>query len=499
MTGSVQCLGRYLLLKCLGRGGFATVHLAWDPDAEETVAVKVLHPQYAAVPELVERFRREAETLRSLPRSPHLVELKGFEHLDGQYAIVMEYVEGEDLDRVLKKRGKLPLDEALEIAAQVAEGLAVAHDAGVIHRDVKPKNLRITPAGLVKVMDFGIAKAVEDSGLTGTGQVIGTAAYIAPERWLGRPADARTDVYSQGLVLYEMLAGAPPFTGDTPAVMHKHLLESPQPIDRGMQIPTGVERLVKKALAKEPDKRHATAGELLRDLRNLRPPAPAPAPAVSGAPAAGSDDTMTHTRGPAEQMPDRGRRRAVPAVLVMALVTLALVASYGAGRELAARAADDRWQVSMTALALSATPTLTPMPTRPPMTPVPTIAPAPTRPPATPVPTDTPVPTVSPAPTRPPATPVPSDTPAAVPTFWLEVRPGLSNVQVRSGPATLYGSLGEVNAGDRLTVIGKHPSTNWLKVCCVGPNKDVEGWLLAQEDWVRVSVPLDQLPVATFP
>jgi len=212
-------IGHYEVIGRIGSGGFATVYQARDVHSGETVALKVLHAQYAQDQEFVRRFRKEGELIRNLPDNPHLVKPKE-QSVEGETCyLAMEYVEGQDLDELLARRGSLSFEEATSIASQVAEALGCAHRQGVIHRDIKPQNIKITPTGVVKVLDFGIARATEGTKLTQTGAAllavpIGTPQYMAPEVWEGKPADCRTDVYALGLVLPVFLRGpAPPAPG----------------------------------------------------------------------------------------------------------------------------------------------------------------------------------------------------------------------------------------------------------------------------------------------
>ena len=200
--------GRYALQRQLARGGMADVFLAHDELLDRPIAVKVLFPQFASDPAFVERFRREAQAAANL-NHPNIVGIYDWGQEDGTYFIVMEYIEGRSLAEILRSEGPIDPDRAVEITAEVAAALSFAHRGGLVHRDVKPGNVLVTPSGQVKVADFGIATAANagDANLTKTGLVMGTATYFAPEQAQGKPVDPRSDLYSLGVVLYEMLAG----------------------------------------------------------------------------------------------------------------------------------------------------------------------------------------------------------------------------------------------------------------------------------------------------
>jgi serine/threonine protein kinase len=277
-------LGHYRILERIGTGGFATVYRAEDTETEEAVALKVLHQQYAEDEQFVERFKREAETIQALPENAHLVKPKEYRVEEGTHYLAMEYLAGTDLSQVLAERKRLTIDEALGIAAQVARALQCAHQGGVVHRDIKPQNIRITPQRVVKVLDFGIARATEGTKLTQTGAFIGTPQYMAPEIWEGKPADRRSDVYSLGIVLYEMVTGEVPFKGDTyAAVMRQHLRDRPRPPSTWRaETPRQVDWIVAHCLEKDAGERYQSSAQLLNDLQNwqqVRPYAQRPAEA----------------------------------------------------------------------------------------------------------------------------------------------------------------------------------------------------------------------------
>ena len=220
---------RYELGEAIGHGGMADVYLAHDRLLDRRVAVKVLSPQFATDPTNVERFRREAQAAAGL-NHPHIVAVYDWGEEDGTSFIVMEYVAGQTLREILQSYGRLAPTEAARIAAEIADALSFAHAHGVVHRDVKPGNVLVTPQGQVKVTDFGIARAESSEPLTKTGAVLGTATYFSPEQAQGFALDGRSDVYALGVVLYEMLTGVAPFTAGSPvSVAYKHVRETPAP------------------------------------------------------------------------------------------------------------------------------------------------------------------------------------------------------------------------------------------------------------------------------
>ena len=260
--------GRYELTHLIARGGMAQVYRAMDRQLERPVALKVLFPELSVDRTFVERFRREAQAAANLSH-PNIVPVFDWGEDDGSYFIVMEYVEGRPLSAVLRDPQRMPPRQIATIGAGVAAALAFAHPHGVVHRDVKPGNVLITPDGDVKVTDFGIARAMNtEESLTQTGAVMGTAAYFSPEQAEGKGVDSRSDIYSLGVVLYEMAVGRPPFTGDSPvAVASKHVRDMPVlPREANPTVPPALEAVIMKAMAKNPDDRYGSAEELRADL-----------------------------------------------------------------------------------------------------------------------------------------------------------------------------------------------------------------------------------------
>ncbi|MCV7101830.1 Stk1 family PASTA domain-containing Ser/Thr kinase [Mycobacterium palustre] len=273
MTTPQHLSDRYELGEILGFGGMSEVHLARDVRLHRDVAVKVLRADLARDPSFYLRFRREAQNAAAL-NHPSIVAVYDTGEAETPTGplpyIVMEYVDGVTLRDIVHNDGPLPARRAIEIIADACQALNFSHQNGIIHRDVKPANIMISHTNAVKVMDFGIARAIADSGnsVTQTAAVIGTAQYLSPEQARGDPVDARSDVYSLGCVLYEILTGEPPFTGDSPvAVAYQHVREDPiPPSKRHEGISADLDAVVLKALAKNPDNRYQTAAEMRADL-----------------------------------------------------------------------------------------------------------------------------------------------------------------------------------------------------------------------------------------
>jgi serine/threonine-protein kinase len=262
---------RYEIQREIAQGGMAEVYLAHDQLLNRPIALKALFPEYAREPSFVERFRREAQAAANL-NHPNIVAIYDWGQEDGTYFIVMEYVEGRALRDLIRSEGPLDPNQAAEITAEIASALAFAHRNGVVHRDVKPGNVLLTRSGTVKVTDFGIARAGASDGLTQTGSVMGTATYFSPEQAQGLPVDGRSDVYALGVVLYEMVTGVAPFTGDSPvSVAYKHVREEVVvPSERNPDVPADLEHIIVTALAKAPENRYQTADDMRSDILRFR-------------------------------------------------------------------------------------------------------------------------------------------------------------------------------------------------------------------------------------
>ena len=262
--------GRYQMEARIGAGGMAEVFRGFDPVLNRTVAIKVLNPQFARDTSFVERFRREAQAAARL-NQPNIVAVYDTGADEGTQFIVMEFIEGRTLGEFMETGRKPTPVQAAEIAQKICAALAAAHAAGVIHRDIKPGNVMVTRDGTVKVMDFGIARVLGPETAPQTSAVLGTASYLSPEQAQGGPVDARTDIYSLGAVLYEMLTGRPPFMGDTPvAVAYKQVNETPVvPSQLNPDVPARLDAVVMKALSKNPSNRYQSADDFSADLERV--------------------------------------------------------------------------------------------------------------------------------------------------------------------------------------------------------------------------------------
>ncbi len=333
---------RYRIVKPLGSGGMADVYLAHDDVLDRDVALKVMSARYASDEEFVERFKREAQSAAALSH-PNIVSIfdRG-EAEDGTYYIAMEYLPGGTLkDRILK-RGALPPRTAAAVALQIAEALCAAHERDVVHRDIKPHNILITGTGDVKVTDFGIARAASSSTMTRTGHILGTAHYISPEQAMGEPVGPASDLYSLGVVLYEMLTGELPFDADTPlGIAMKHVnghLRPPQEVNPA--VPDGINAVTVRLLAKHPEDRYASDAELIEDLERVVAGLE-PAGATTEKPAGATTEKMTRVMpaapaatarlAPAHPVQgvrrEKQRRRGVP--LILALLALLILLPLG--------------------------------------------------------------------------------------------------------------------------------------------------------------------------
>jgi beta-lactam-binding protein with PASTA domain/predicted Ser/Thr protein kinase len=330
--------GRYEIEGLLGQGGMARVFRGTDRVLGRTVAIKVLSPQFAGDDQFVTRFRREAQAAAAL-NQPNIVSVYDTGSQGDVHFIVMEYVEGRTLRDAIRGDGPLMPDRAAEIGQAVARALASAHEAGLVHRDIKPGNIMLTRDGEVKVMDFGIARTSTGDTLTQTAAILGTASYLSPEQAQGMTVDARSDIYSLGCVLYEMLTGRPPFTGDSPvSIAYKHVKEDPVPPSRlNADVPPSMDAVVMKTMAKNPANRYQTAEELREDLERAgrgmptlaTPVLPGDATEVVTGPV-GAGETAVMTGMPPEEEEGPGRRRGwlVALVVLLALALLGVAAFF---------------------------------------------------------------------------------------------------------------------------------------------------------------------------
>ena len=308
MVGEVLA-DRYELEELVGTGGMSSVFRAHDRLLDRKVALKVLHEQYTEDDEYVARFKHEARSVATLSHPNIVTVIDRGEHENRQF-IVFEYVDGDNLKQLIQRRGPAPVATALELGMQISRGLSFAHQQGLVHRDVKPQNVLLNGDGQAKVTDFGIARSLDvKHGMTQTGTVLGTSDYIAPEQAQGQRVDEHTDVYSLGVVLYEMLTTEVPFPGENfVAVAMRHINEPPPPIrDKRPDVPPRVEAAIQRAMAKDPNDRFATMADFCRELEACLAELQSQGTQVAGAPAS----------------PARPRRRGVnPWPFVLALLVL---------------------------------------------------------------------------------------------------------------------------------------------------------------------------------
>jgi serine/threonine protein kinase/Tfp pilus assembly protein PilF len=386
LTGAT--LGKYQILERLGRGGMADVYRAYQPGMDRYVAIKVMHAHLSEDPGFLTRFKREAQAVGAL-RHPHIVQVIDFDSHDNEYYMVMEYVEGESLKMALTMRGALPVPEALAMMGKITDAVAYAHGMGMIHRDLKPANILLTKNSEPILTDFGIAKILSATNLTTTGMAIGTPTYMSPEAGRGEKVDERSDIYSLGVMFYEMVTGTLPYDADTPwAVILKHINE-PLPLPSAIMpgLPTSVERILLKSLAKSPAERYQSAAELRAALQEAQATAAtkiaaSASPDAKGAkqrvappsPPQASDAVPTQPGRPTHPTPDPRRRRPWGKIL-FALVTVLLIVvafvEFVLNERLINTPPEARTQ---TALAILPTSTSTDAP--PPPTATPTPAPA---------------------------------------------------------------------------------------------------------------------------
>lgn len=481
-------LGKYDVRDRLGRGGMAEVYRAYHSNLDRYVAIKVLHAFLADDPEFKSRFEREAQNVAKL-RHPNIVQVYDFDydHESESYYMVMEMVDGPTLKDWLNELGKrgelMPLPEAIRIIREAAGALAYAHSRSMIHRDVKPANLMLDPDARVVLTDFGIAKIVTGAQFTASGGMVGTPAYMAPEQGLGEAGDERSDLYSLGVILYQLIVGELPYDAETPlAIILKHL-NSPVPSVRTANpaLPEDLDRIIQKSMAKEPQDRYQTANEFIEDLNRLERGEAVQAVIQDASPVllqTGNQDTVraaattiiedneTVPRGksPAE----RATQRSIPwwgwaGILLGLSASLFLVGSASGlfsprtpeitlteQAALVDAGTTEAPKPSVT-LPVAASKTPTPLATAVPSA---TYTPSPT---ALPSETTTPTPTLTPT----PATPIAQPNAA-------------SAIIMRTGPGNQYPKITSIKNGEILTVVGKNEDFTWIKVKNFN---NVSGWV----------------------
>jgi eukaryotic-like serine/threonine-protein kinase len=314
--------GRYRLESKLGSGGMSTVYLALDEVLDRPVAIKLLHREISEEADQLERFRREARAAARLSH-PNLVGVIDAGEDDGRPYIVFEYIEGRTLKRRLQEEGRLPIDEAVAYAIEIGRGLTAAHARKLVHRDVKPQNVLIDPDGRAKVTDFGIARSLESKGLTATGRVLGTTDYVSPEQAMGEEVDERSDVYSLGVVLYEMLTGDVPFRAETQVGVAMKHVNKPMPDvqTKRPEVSAAVASVVDRATTKDPRDRYGTVAEMVRDLEQTLEVEVARRGGTSGQATSVLDSVPSSRRR-------LGRPRRISGLgIAMAIVVIALIAA----------------------------------------------------------------------------------------------------------------------------------------------------------------------------
>jgi serine/threonine-protein kinase len=304
--------GRYQIIEELGKGGMGRVYKVFDTEIKEKIALKLLKPVLAIDQEMIERFRNELKLARKISQR-NVCRMHDLNREEGAYYLTMEYVLGEDLKRLIRKVGRMPAGKTIAIAQQICEGLTEAHSLGIMHRDLKPQNIMVDEAGNAKIMDFGIARSLTVKGITGAGVIIGTPEYMSPEQVEGKEADFRSDIYSLGIVLYEMVTGRVPFEGDTPFTIGvKHKSEIPKdPREINAQIPDDLGRLILKCMAKDKDKRYQSAKDVAEDLARIEKELPT------------TEKLIPKRKAKTEQAPSVGQEKYV---LYGAAVVLAVIA-----------------------------------------------------------------------------------------------------------------------------------------------------------------------------
>ena len=315
-TGSTFA-GRYQIIEELGKGGMGKVYKVHDTEINEKVALKLLNPDIAADKKTIERFKNELKFARKI-RHKNVCQMYDLNKEEGIHYITMEYIRGEDLKKLIRKMGSLSPGQTISLAKQVCEGLAEAHKLGVVHRDLKPQNVMIDEEGNARIMDFGIARSIKEKGITGAGVMIGTPEYMSPEQVEGKEVDQRSDFYSLGTILYEMVTGRVPFEGDAPFTIGiKHKSEEPKdPRELNAQIPEELSRVILRCMEKDKEKRYQSAGEVHSELENIEKGIPTTERVIpKRKPITSKEITVSFSP----------KKLLIPALVVAALIILALI------------------------------------------------------------------------------------------------------------------------------------------------------------------------------
>src|SRR5579863_3299139 len=265
-----KTIGRYEIIELVGRGGMGVLYRARDAVLERNVAVKMMLLDFTTDQTARDRFQREARAVARLQHR-NVVTIHELGEVDGTPYIVMEFLSGRDLDAMLKGDVPMTLAQKLDVVIQLCDGLGYAHEQGIVHRDVKPGNVRVLEDGTVKILDFGIAKFAQSS-ITQSGMIMGTPSYMAPEQIMGKPVDGRADLFSVGVLLYELLSGQKPFTGESPTtVVYQIIHVEPPPVNASVpELPESLHEIVSRALQKNPDDRYSRASEMASDLQMVK-------------------------------------------------------------------------------------------------------------------------------------------------------------------------------------------------------------------------------------
>lgn len=484
--------GPYQIVERLGEGGMSVVYKAYQPSTDRYVAIKILPPYYAFDPVFAGRFEQEARTLAKLNHA-HILPLFDYGKADDYAYIVMPFVETGTLATLMKK-APLPLEQIRHIISQVGSALNYAHANGLVHRDVKPENVMIDEGGNCRLTDFGVAKIVEaPQRLTRDGTSVGTPAYMSPEQIRGKEIDGRSDIYSLGVMLYEMVTGRPPFEATTTIeIMIKHMREPlPPPRTIKPDLPEALEQVIIKALAKEPAERYTTAAEMVQALRAAIPET-SPSKLVPTNPFI-ERGALTPAEPPAKPKPtEQAQPKSSSLPIYLLLGCAALIGLFAC---LAGVGLIFYWGGNTVVAEVTPSPTPKPSPTPTELPPTPTDTPTPEN-------TTTPTPSLpSPTPTDTPAAqanlPIPLPTSTASATATPTPAPLLGRVNqdavnLRSGPGTSYERLGRLGIGTELTLLRRTAAADWLEIETLTAQQ--KGWI--STEFVTTSANIQTLEVA---